>query len=263
MEFRAILATRRPLLESLVPEWLDDRAEALFRDADLGPATFDLTLKWARPTPWLYDRFRHDMFASATRNAEHALSHLLIATLHEIAGYGINEVLKQLRTNQAVLRDAVEEVPSLVQSAEPGSPELVVAVRFWRALLDANRHVVPVSVLDAAGRWVFVTGLPHADWLQLTARTVQLTGGAITYPIEVANRCYAIPPDGTVLTLLTAMVDHGEPWERSYVQGKALAVLKRAANQQAASEFALLRTRLIELGRHEAIPIVQEPWTTE
>jgi len=203
------------------------------------------------------------MFASTTRNAENALTNLLIATLHEVSGYGLDEVLKQLRTDEAVLRAAVEEMPSLVQSAEPGSPELAVAVRFWRALLDANRQVVPISVLDAAGRWVFVTGLPHADWLQLTARTLQLTGGAITFPIEVADRCVAIPPDGTVLTLLTAMVDHGEPWERSYVQGKALAVLQAAADQQIGPEFALLRTRLVELGRHEAVPIVRAPRTTE
>jgi hypothetical protein len=53
------------------------------------------------------------------------------------------------------------------------------------------------------------------------------------------------------------MLDKGEPWEHGYVQEKVLGLLKEAATLlRAEGEFAALRGRLIELGRHGALDIV-------
>ena len=53
MEYRAILAEGRAFLEAVATAWLDENATRLFSDDELGRETFDLTLKWARPTGWL------------------------------------------------------------------------------------------------------------------------------------------------------------------------------------------------------------------
>jgi len=50
MEFRAILAGHRRLLEQIAGSWLDQQADALFR-GDAGPDTVVLTLRYAQPTP--------------------------------------------------------------------------------------------------------------------------------------------------------------------------------------------------------------------
>lgn len=258
-EFRAILADRRALLEHLVPAWLDDRSDALFRAGELGQATLDLTIRHAQPTHWLLSELREEILASAMRQAPNALTHVLIGLLNAVPGYSVDVLLRHLRTNETVLRAAIEEVPFLVQALEPGSPQLAVAVEFWQTLLDADRQVVPAHVLDAAGRWAFVAGLSDEEWVELTLRTVRLTEGVIKPASKVADRCAANPPDRAALSLLTLMIDRGSPWERSLVQDRALTVLRASVGQGLEPEFTTLRTRLLELGRHEAATIIEAP----
>lgn len=50
LEYRAIIATHRRTLEVLMPAWLDDRANILFRLGEFGPATLELTLRWSHPS---------------------------------------------------------------------------------------------------------------------------------------------------------------------------------------------------------------------
>ena len=264
LEYRAILAAVRPQLEVLVPAWLDDRADRLFRTDDHGAKTFDLTLKWSRATPWLLERFRSEIYAAARRGAANALSHLLIATLNGHPGYATTEVIDQFRRARDVLHAAIEEVPALLQQADSDSPQLVVGVNFWRAFLDADRRLVPVDVLSGAGRWVFVGALPDDQWLSLTARTLELTHGRLDHRFEVVNRCGALPLDETTaetaMQMLALLVDAGDPleqgdagdpWEQSYVRDRAVDLLRRASEWRRSPEFVLLRTRLLELGRHE------------
>lgn len=83
LEYRAILAARRTLLEALVPDWLDDHIDLLFRDDPHGVATLDLMLRWSRPTDWLLDRLRNEIYAAVARRADRALSCVLIAALNQ------------------------------------------------------------------------------------------------------------------------------------------------------------------------------------
>ena len=256
LEFRAILAARRLALEALLPAWLDDRADVLFRHDPFGLATLDQTLKWSHPSAWLLDRFAPEIYAAARRGADNALSQLLIAMLHQHPGYSITEVVEQLQGGENVLRAAAEEVPALLQSAEAGAPTLVVGLEFWRTMLDAPRRLVPTIVLEGVGRWAFVDGLDTDQWLTYTHRTLQLTNGRIVYPIEVAQRASVAAAEDTTLqdtTLeaFTLVVGKGEPWERSRLADLAVEALDRAAQRRGTPAFDRLRTRLLELGRHE------------
>jgi hypothetical protein len=83
MENRTILAERRVFLKTVAPSWLEGNATTLFGDDEPGRETFDLTLKYARPTRWLYNRFRDELFVAARRRADHAVARLLVGALNK------------------------------------------------------------------------------------------------------------------------------------------------------------------------------------
>ncbi|MEO9236814.1 MAG: hypothetical protein ABI418_01855, partial [Jatrophihabitantaceae bacterium] len=253
IEYRAILASKRPLLEGIARSWLDSRAGVVLFSSDaIGRATFDLTLKWSRPTSWFLGKFRTELVAAARRGAAHATAWMLVGALQDEPGYGFTGILTDLRGDIKALRTAAAEMALLVQDADPASSALAAAVTYWRAMLDADRQVAPVGVPDALGRWVFATGVDEAVWMELMHRTLELTEGLIDYPSEVADRCKAAPPSELTLAALLLLLGRGEPWERDYVEGSALDALRLAASQTVEYNLAPLRTRLIELGRHEA-----------
>lgn len=255
LEYRAILMSRRQLLEAAAPAWLDTHVDVLFGDGPIGLATFDLTLKWGRPTSWFLRRFQSELLAAARRGAEHAVPWLLIGVLRQEEGYDAQGVIAGLRGNVAALRETAQGIALLVQDSSADAPELLAAVEIWRTLLQADRQKVPRDALEASGRWTFVTGIDEHLWVDLTSQTLQLTSGLIDYPLEVADRCKVIQLPGPNLAMLLLMLGNGEPWERDYIESAALDALRRAADQPVDQNFFRLRTRLIELGRHEALDI--------
>jgi hypothetical protein len=253
MEYRAILAWQRSRLELIAQDWLDRRADTLFRDDDLGPATVDLTLKYGRPTtPWLHRTLRDDIIAAAMRGTENAVPSLLTGTLDGKPGYDIHTIITALREDPAVLSRAAEDMAFLVQNSAADTPQLDLAVQFWRALLDANRDVIPIDVLRSTGRWAFVTGLTYSIWSSLTVQTLILTEGTIDCAIEVADRCETAPIAGDSTRILLLLQGHGEPWEQHHIRRAALNALRTLSTSRADEHFLELRTRLIELGHDEA-----------
>jgi hypothetical protein len=255
MDYRAILAERRVFLEAVAPAWLEENKTRLFSDDKPGRETFDLTLKYARPTRWFYSRFRDDLFAAAQRRARRAVAWLLIGALEEEDGYTLDAIIDGLRGDTAALASASNEMAFLVQSSEADNPRLTIAVAFWRALLEADRRVVPAEALRSSGRWAFVTGLSDEVWSQLTVQTLELTDGTIDLPIEVADRCKIAHTSGNSTRILLLLLGQGEPWERDYVARAAIETLQALTQGPVDENFRRLRTRLIELGHHEAAEI--------
>jgi hypothetical protein len=252
LEFRAILASGRLLLEDIAQGWLDNNADLLFRDGELGQATFDLTVKWARPTPWLYRNFKAELLDAARRGAEQAASKVVVGTLNEMDGYDPGTVIDGLSGSSGALASAAEAAVFAVQGAEPESPLLAVAVRFWALLVSGERARVSAKDLHGLGRWAFVTGLDDEEWLDLTARTLAVTDGRIKYVMSVADRAAAIEPNPVSREILLRMLDGGEPWERNHVAVKAVDMLRGSTSGPADNSFRRLRIRLIDLGYHEA-----------
>jgi len=256
LELRAIIAERRPLLETYVHEWLEQHATTLFGDDTSGQATFDITVKWARPTSWFLNRYRDRLAKAARRGSDRAVHYLLIGAFWQKNGYAIDEILTALRSAEDALGELCEQMAGLMQDAEPDSTAVQQATGFWRAVLDADRTLVPARPLVKLGRWAFVTNVDSDAYTVLMTRTLQTTDGAIDYPIEVADRWRTLGKPTQSLGILLALLGHGAPWERDYVERSAVDCLRAAAATAAVDavveSFNLLRSRLINRGRYEA-----------
>ncbi len=256
LEFRAILARRRALLEQLVPNWLNEHAGPLLREGDLGRATFDLTVKWGRPTHWLYQHFRSELFDAAMRGVDGALNRIVAAVLHQEAGYDVDRFIRLLKADPAVLVEVNKHITWFVRVAEPDAQALAMAVTVWTRMLDADRNAVPAQTLLGYGGWAFVANLDDEQWARLTARTLDITDGRIDNVMRVADRAARCELNSTARLLLLRMVDKGEPWERDYVAQKALDVLRASTDSVDDDTFHRLRTRLVDLGYHQADVII-------
>jgi hypothetical protein len=257
-ELRAILARRRPFIETVAADWLDAQADDLFGPSDLGAITFVQTIKWSRPTPWFYRRFRTELVGAARGSVEHAVRWLLIAYLREEPDYTSSSIIDGLARSVPALTAAAEEIASLVQDIKKDDPMVERGVKFWNDLLEADRTVVPTDALTGLGRWAFVDSVNDDRWLELMDRTLELTDGMIDLASEVADRCKDAQPSSPGLRILRRMIGRGEPWERQHVESVAIEALRAAAAFLVGEEFDRLRTRLIERGRHEATDIHPE-----
>ncbi|MFF0533592.1 hypothetical protein ACFYT3_35155 [Nocardia amikacinitolerans] len=255
LESRAILAWQRPRLEYIAHDWLNQRVDLVFRDAEYGTPTIDLTLEIGRPTPWLLRNLRDDLVSAALRGAENAVGHLLVGTLHDEPGYDSGAVITTLRSAPQVLAEAAAEMARLVQNDPAGSQDLDTALGFWRSLLDADRATAPAEVIYKTGRWSYVTGVPDDVWTQLTIRTLEITNGNIEYAIQVADRCKTVTVPDRSTKILLMLQDRGEPWERYHAAEAAMDALRALSTTRSDTNFLALQTRLIELGRHEAIDV--------
>lgn len=258
LEFRAVLAHQRPRLEEICPQWLDERVNVLFREGPQGRETFELTVKWAAPTPWFYAHLTPELFDAALRGADQATREVVIALLDQVDGYDHDTVIQHLRKNPAILAAASEQAAFLVQKAAADAPWMAVAVEFWTRLLDEDRTAVPADALRRLGRWASVTNLDDQEWATLTARTVAITNGHLSHVILVADRVADIPPSPTTREILLRMLDKGEQWEQRYIADTALGVLRASASCPVDDSFELLRTRLINLGYFQARDIIHD-----
>lgn len=253
MEFRAVLAERRVLLEAIALEWLDNNVDALFREEPLGEATLEISLRYSsRGTPWFYRALRDDLFAAAHRGADNAVMWVVLAMLHDLEGYDAIAIIKKFRGKIDLLAKAAEESAFIVQDSVADAPQLTAAVGFWRALLDAKPAHVPAAVLHSTGRWAFVDGIAEDDWARLMSETLQVTAGSIDYVTEVADRCKAAPVPTLSAQILLLLLGAGEPWEQHHVGETALEALRTLSLTRQDDNFTILRTRLIELGWHQA-----------
>lgn len=250
-EYRVILAHQRPLLEHMVPDWLDRQVEILFR-GDSGPDTVDLTLESASGTPWLRRTLREEIIAAALRGTENAIVNMLIGALNRESGYDINSIITALRSHPTALFEAAGQMAELVQDTTADDPVLGIAVDFWGALLDADRNTVPDRVLRACGRWSYVEGLSDSVWSSLTLRTLERTAGVIDFAIEVADRSKSVPVPSTSTKILLLLQNHGDPWKHHHIAGTAVDALRTLSATRPDENFHALRAKVIQLGYDDA-----------
>jgi hypothetical protein len=263
LEYRAILASRRPFLETVVTTWLDERADALFGSQapdNLGRVTLDLTITWSRQTPWFHQRLRTDLISACRRGTKNAVSYVLIGTLAEVPGYEVDTVIRDLSAGgTAPVTAAAQEMAFQVQNTETAPRHLAIAIDFWRSLLSwcDQRRNTPANqaVIAGLGRWAFVRSVDHTTWDDLMLATVERCHGAVDLATEVADRAATDPPTAKALRILEILAGsgNGDPWERDHIQSTALRAARTGATDpDLANEVRQLRNRLLELGRHEA-----------
>lgn len=257
-ELRAVLAAFRPVLEHSARDWLDLRHRDLF-GGELGQVTFEATIKYPRPTAWLYENYRARIAEAALAGVPNAVALPLIGYLWEIDQFTIPSILGTYKGDVNVLRQTAEEIASLAQDMNADDPMLARALAFWDGMLDGTGSTVPKAALAGAGRWAFVDAVPIEDLLVRLDRTTDATGGDIELATEVADRCREAQPSELGLRMLRRMQGHGEPWERDHAGRAGLDALAAAQGHGLATEFNALRDRLIELGFHAAADIDPEP----
>ena len=81
--------------------------------------------------------------------------------------------------------------------------------------------------------------------------------GVIDMASEIADRCKQAQPSGLALRLLRRLLGRGEPWEQHHIETVGVEALREAVKHEVDEEFDLLRSPLIERGRHEAADIVR------
>lgn len=253
-DLRSVLAAFRPVLEHSAHEWLDLRHRDLF-GGELGQVTFEATLKYPRPTAWLYENYRIRIAEAALAGVPNSVALPLIGYLWELDRFTISSILGSYESNVEVLRQTAEEIASLAQDLKAGDPMLARALAFWDGMLDGGGSTVPKAALAGAGRWAFIDAVPTDELLIRLDRTTDLTGGDIDLATEVADRCRDAQPSEPGLRILRRMQGHGEPWEKDHAGRVGLEALAIAAGHGLATEFNRLRDRLIELGFHDAADI--------
>lgn len=68
----------------------------------------------------------------------------------------------------------------------------------------------------------------------------------------MASPSRAVPAPTVSTQILLALLGKGEPWEQHHIARTALEALRTLSQTRFDENFGILRTRLIELGQHEA-----------
>ncbi|WP_157227248.1 hypothetical protein [Nocardia asiatica] len=256
LELRAVIASHRPLLEVIATEWLESRLRCVFIEDPFGRQTFDLTVKWSYPTPWLRAACRDDLFNAAKREVDNATAAIATGLLSNEPGYDIATIIDRLAGKAQVLAQVVERIAFFVQDAGPDSVRLTRAIQTWDHLISADTVADKQVVLEGTGRWAFVKHIDDDRWLQMTADTLTVTGSRIGNQMWIADRIARIPGTDDSCTISLAMLDHPEnPWDRQYIAEKAIEMLRSWPTAVTTSAHKL-RARLIDLGYFAARNVV-------
>ncbi|WP_063005713.1 hypothetical protein [Nocardia salmonicida] len=256
LELRAVIASRRPLLEVIATEWLESRLRSVFMEDPFGRQTFDLTVKWSYPTPWLRATCRDDLFDAAKREVDNATDAIAIGLLNNEPGYDIATIIDRLDAKVQALAQVVERIAFFVQDAGPDSVGLTRAIQTWDYLISAETVSDKQVVLEGTGRWAFVKHIDDDRWLQMTADTLAVTRSRIGNHLSIANRIARIPGTDDSCTIILAMLDYPEnPWDRQYIAERAIEMLRSWPTAATTSAHKLL-ARLIDLGYFAARNVV-------
>ncbi|HMS14234.1 MAG TPA: hypothetical protein PKD80_14130 [Microthrixaceae bacterium] len=256
LQLRAVIAARRPFIEAIANEWLHEHDATLFGGA-LGPITFEQTLRYSRPTPTFLERSRDRLLEAARRGADNAVRWSLIAYLREAPGYSFDTVTSGRARDVQALATMVREIARLSIDVPANQHEITErGLVFWEEMLDRAGAGVPAAALAGSGGWAYGKHLSPNRWLELTERTVGLTGGVIDCAAQVAQRCRDLQPEPTGLRVLAAIAGHCEQWEQHHVAEISVQALRAAAAAGLDDDsFHRLREQLIQRGRHDAADV--------
>lgn len=256
LELRSIVASSRPFVEAIAGDWLARYHDVLFGDA-LGQVTFDQTLKWSRPTKEFYSHALDRLLDAARRGADNAVAWLLIGYLSEEPGYTFDRIIDGAVGADSALIEIGREIGHLTGDVPPDRKDLIQrGIAGWEGILaEANRRV-PASALIGLGTWAPAKNLEERTWLELTERTVGVTGGQIEMVTEVAERCRDAQPSSAGLRILNAVLGQSDTWERHHVAMIGIEALRAARDGGLANESVRqLQDSLLQRGHHDAAAI--------
>lgn len=246
LETRAVIATNLPFVWLRMAEWAQPLVDLLLgpdAPGELGPATFDLYLKWGAPTKEMLADLHQLYSAAIQRDADRAADHVALGYLWNVEPWRNAEyLLDQLLPRTA----SVSEVGEFVARATFDSAESIPsAVTYWEAVLERE---VEGEALSGFG-WFSMSEPLHDDtWLPLMARTAEQAHGAIEWAGKTAERASEHASNPLALSLITSLLTReADPWEASQVGEAGMRLLRESKGRRDEAPRQRLREQLIEM----------------
>ena len=243
---RAIIASRLGYFVSALPDWVDSVDQILFGNVapdGLGQLTFDLAVKWGRPSRWLLERHQPQVLDAVRRRVDNALEHVLVAYLWQCDGYSLDELTTFLASVPGLPSEAGEALGRMLRDAPTDVVRLGLDV--WRAVLDTGTE----RSLAGFGWFAEVPGIDDVEWGELTLRTMNACDGPIAWSRGVTKRVAGTDPTTTTLAILDELVRHPErEWDAHPSAEAAAQHLQRADGLRESFEYQRLHGALAERG---------------
>ena len=248
LQFRAVLAPLIGFLHHIVPGWMERFRELMFGGEapdGLGQRTLDQTLKWSQPNRWVLEEFGDGVRDAVRRGVDHSTDHFLFALFRGWSGYTPAVVERFLGTEPQMLAKAGHTIGRLLSREEVSSAHVDLGIQVWQRAIDTKRDP---KGLKGFGWLAAVKSLDDTKWAELTAATLERTGGEIDLPEEVAERALGSRPSRIILQVMDKLVRAGDEGRRFMVERDARKLIERAADLAGCVEFKRLQTALLERG---------------
>ena len=247
-DHRSVLAPNIEFFLHVIPEWAEARLELFFGSEapeDLGQLSFDLYIKWGRPTPRfrLLETCRQMLRNAVRRKVARALDFMLIVMLEGAAGYSVQDNLNFLRQHPELVSRSGRILARLVRENETPTEHIRIAEEFWRAALDTG------APLDEFGWFSETKTLTDETWAELTLQTLQKNADRVDWGNGVIERLITMIPTETGLEIARRLIQGpSDRVERKIIAEQAPGFLLRAKHLSSTDEYRRLHTALHERG---------------
>ena len=247
-EYRSILAPYVPWFHRVMSEWTDTNLERIYgADApdDLGPFTFDVTVRRGRVDDWLRETHLDQLKDAVASGIPYALQHVLAGMLRQCAGYEIESIARYLRQNPDAGQQAAGNLAFLLRGEDVQATHLDLGTKLWSALIAS----ASADTLIGFGRMFQVTALGDDTWTELTLKSLSATGGRIDWANQVAERAMKAPVTVTKILIVREIVQaESDPWALRRIADRIEEFSDAAGELRDTDEYAQLRTALQERG---------------
>lgn len=246
LQGRSVIATNLPFVWLRMADWAQPLVDLLLGpDApdELGPATFDLYLKWGAPIKEMLTALDQHYSAALKRGAERASDHVALGFLWDVEPWrDTGHLLDQLLPRPKAISDVGEFLARATFDTPNSIPR---AVDYWKAVLEQEPQS---NALSGLGWFSMSEPLDDEIWLPLMARTAELANGAIQWAGKTAERASKHVADPQALSLVAALLTRdADPWEASQVGEAGMGLLRESKGLVDEAPRQRLREQLIEM----------------
>jgi hypothetical protein len=246
LQARAVIATNLPFVWLRMAEWAQSSVDILFgpeAPGELGPATFDLYLKWGAPNKEMLAGLSQHYLAAIQRGADRAADHVALGYLWGVEPW---RDIAYLLDHLIQKTGAVSEVGEFLARATFDTAESITsAVAYWEAVLDRE---LESDALSGLGWFAMSKPLDDETWLPLMARTAEQAKGVIEWAGKTAERASEHASNRLALSLIASLLTReADPWEASQVGEAGMRLLRESKGRVDEAARQRLRARLIEM----------------
>lgn len=246
LQARAEIATNLPFVWLRMADWAEPLVDLLLgpdAPGELGPATFDLYLKWGAPIKDMLAAHVQHYSAAIERGAARAPDHVALGFSWDVEPWRDTAYL----LDQLLPRpEAISEIGEFLARATFDTPATIPrAVAYWEAVLEKE---LESNALSGFGWFSMSEPLDDETWLPLMARTAEQANGAIKWAGQTAERASEHSSNPQALSLIASLLTRdADPWEASQVGEAGMRLLRESKGSVDEAPRQRLRQQLIEM----------------